>query len=74
MLERVNGPTKGILDNCALFGEFIFRKHLNPYSHRFEEYPKGWIIVPGIGMLCPKCSEKYNKLVEEFVAKEKTNE
>ena len=40
----------------------------------FEDYPKGWNIVPGIGMLCPKCSEKYNKLVEEFVAKEKTNE
>ena len=46
MLEHVDSPTKGILDNCVLFGEFIFRKYLSTYSlygglevnDKFEDY------------------------------------
>ena len=34
--------------------------------NKFEELPNGWDYHSETGMLCPKCNEKYNVILEKF--------
>lgn len=70
-MSEVNGK----LQSCDRCGETVFLKVIGEGEadggftrwNKFEEAPEGWERRFEVGLLCPKCSEEYKKLLERFM-------
>lgn len=76
-MAEVNGK----LVSCDRCGDTVFLKCIGEGEtdggftrwNKFEPLHDGWTYCNGVGRLCPKCTEQFNKMLKNFIQEVRGN-